>query len=382
MKTVIFGLAITASVMVGCKKKSDVIKIKENNYSEATLPEPYVNRLNFVFDSACTAAGIKGASAAVMIPNTGLWKRAYGVSHPGTRINTDMLFSIGSNTKTFTAVTILKLQEKNLLNITDTIGKWFINNPYINGKITVKQLLNHTSGIAYYDTSAAFRKAITNDFTKIWTDAEFYQFLRPAHFSPGSKFDYSNSNFVLLGFIINKVTGRPTKDVMKEYIFTPAGLSKTFYFPFEQATGTLPHFWSSFISGNFEDITAVHNYSPNAYHSLGGGADGCILSTATDNTKFWYALFNNKLISKNSLMMMEQFTPFAADTDYGLGLIRYRNINNRNIAGHGGGVIGGVNENLYDYTSKAQISLHTNQDIVALENVMKSLHKVTIEFEK
>jgi D-alanyl-D-alanine carboxypeptidase len=382
MKKIFFGFTITASIMISCKKKADVITISENSYSEASLPAAYTNRLDFVFDSACTAAGLKGASATVMIPNAGLWKRTYGISHPGTPINTDMLFSIGSNTKTFTATAILKLQEKNLLNINDTIGKWFVNTPYINGKITIKQLLNHTSGMAYYDTSVDYREAIKNDFSKIWSDAEVYQFLRPAHFTPGAKFDYSNTNFVLLGFIINKVTGKPTKDVIKEYIFTPAGLSKTFYFPFEQATGSIPHFWSNVISGNFEDITAVHNYSANAYHSLGGGADGCILSTAADNIKFWYALFNNKLISKSSLSMMEQFTLVAADTDYGLGLIRNRNFNNRNIAGHDGDVIGGKNGNLYDYTSKAQISLHTNQDIVLLESVIKSLHKVTIQFEK
>jgi D-alanyl-D-alanine carboxypeptidase len=384
MKKIIVGLAFAVTILMGCKKSSDKIITDEYKYSEDSLPATYVNRLNSVFDSACAADDIKGVSAAIMIPNKGLWKRAYGFSHSGVPINTDMLFSIGSNTKTFTAVTILKLQERNLLNINDTIGKWFKSIPYINGKITIKQLLNHTSGMAYYDSSVAFRNAITGNFSKIWSDSEFYQFLRPAHFAPGTNFDYSNTNFVLLGFILNKVTGRPTKDVMKEIIFSPAGLTKTFYFPFEQAVGNVPHFWSNNISGNFEDITAIYNYSPNAYHSLGGGADGCILSTATDNIKFWYALFNNKLISKNSLELMQQFSPIVAmpDRDYGLGLFQYRNFNNRTLSGHAGGVIGGTNVNGYDYTGKVHISVHTNQDIVIPESVIASLHKVTVQFEK
>jgi D-alanyl-D-alanine carboxypeptidase len=365
----------------GCKKYADTIPVIE--ITKKDLPANYISRLNKVFDSSCAALELKGASVALIVPNKGVWKRAYGISHTGTLINTDMLFSIGSNTKTFTAAAILKLQEKGLLHINDTIGKWFKNIKYIDGKITIRQLLNHTSGMGYYDSSALFQNAIFSNFQKIWADAEFYPFLVPAHFKPGTKWDYSNTNFVLLGFIINKVTGRPVKDVMREFIFTPAGLTKTFYFPFEKAQGVLPHFWSSAVSGNFEDITVVHNYSPNAYHSLGGGADGCILSTAGDNTKFWFALFNGKIITKNSLELMQQFIPESATSNYGygLGLERYTNINGRTLAGHTGGVIGGININGYDYTSKVHLSIHTNQDIIVPTLVLEKLHLVTTQFE-
>ncbi len=376
----ILAVLVIGIAMVSCKKYPDTTVA--NNLVESNLTTAYVARLNQVFDSTCGALQLKGASASIIIPNKGVWKRAYGVSHSGTPINTDMLFSIGSNTKTFTAAVILKLQEQGKLNINDTIGKWF-NHPFINKRIRIKQLLNHTSGMAFYDSSAAFQTAIQNDFSKIWTDAEFYQFLRPAHFAPGTDWEYSNTNYVLLGFIVNKVTGRPVKDIMREYIFNPAGLSKTFYFPFESAQGTIPHFWSSSVSGNFEDLNVNYNYSPNAYHSLGGGADGCILSTAYDNSKFWFALFNNQLMSNNAMQVMQQFLPIAADpnSSYGLGLIEKRNVNGRTILSHGGGVIGGTNDNAFDITSKAQISVHTNQDIVSPEAVVYKLHLVTKQFE-
>ncbi len=366
--------------LVSCKKYPDTIPA--NNLVESDLQSNFISRLNRVFDSSCAALQIQGASASIIIPNKGVWKRAYGFSHTATPINTDMLFSIGSNTKTFTAATILKLQEQGKLHINDTIGRWFIH-PFINKKITIKQLLNHTSGVGFYDSSATFQSAISNNYQKIWTDAEFYQFLVPAHFAPGTDWEYSNTNYVLLGFIINKVTGKPVKDVMREYIFNPAGLTKTFYFPFESAQGTLPHFWSSAVSGNFEDITSVHNYSPNAYHSLGGGADGCILSTAYDNSRFWYALLNEKIISKNSLLVMQQFLPVpgVSNFSYGLGIIETKQFNGRTVLGHDGGVIGGVNTNCYDAKSRTHISIHTNQDQISPAAILEKLHAVTQQFE-
>lgn len=379
MNKIIIVTILAVTVFTACKKYPDTIP--NNKITETPLADAYVSRLNKVFDSTCTANGLQGASAAVTIPNKGVWKRGFGFSHGTVAINTDMLLPIGSNTKTMTAVIILKLQEQGKLAITDTIGKWFKNVQYINGKITIKQLMNHTSGMAFYDSSVAFQTAIASNFNKIWTDTEFYQFLRPAHFAPGTSWEYSNTNYCLLGFIIGKVTGKPVKDIFNEYIFQPAGLTKTFYFPFQPITGIIPHLWSTSFSGSFEDITTTYNYSLNAYHSLGGGADGCVLSTAFDNNKFWFTLFNNQFISANSMEQMQQFLP-AGPIDYGLGLIRENNMNNRIVLGHDGGVIGAVNKNIYDPISKTHITVLSNLDNEDISPIAIALHKVTIQFEK
>jgi D-alanyl-D-alanine carboxypeptidase len=378
-KIIIIFAALAALFFGSCKKYPNTIP--NNKIVESSLATDYINRLNVVFDSTCNANGIKGASASIAIANKGLWKRSYGVSHGNVAINTNMLLPIGSNTKTMTAVCILKLQEQGKLTLLDTIGKWF-NHPNINKRITIKQLLNHTSGMAYYDSSTAFQNAIYANTNKVWTDAEFYQFLRPAHFAPGTSWDYSNTNYCLLGFIISKVTGKATKDVFNEFIFQPAGLANTFYFPFQPIVGVVPHLWSESVSGSFEDITTAYNYSLNAFHSLGGGADGCVLSTAFDNNKFWFALFNNKLININSMEQMQQFIPITNTEAYGLGLIRRRGFSNREILFHDGSVIGGVNSNYYDAVNKAHITVLANQDNVDLSIVTGALHKVTVQFEK
>jgi D-alanyl-D-alanine carboxypeptidase len=379
MKRLLIALVIAAALLASCKKYADTIPA--DKIVETTLTSTYAARLDKVFDSVCASLGVQGASGAVTVPNKGVWKRAYGFSHAAVPINTEMLLPIGSNTKTMTAAVILKLQEQNKLTLLDTIGKWFKNIPYINGKITIKQLLNHTSGMGFYDTSLKFQNAIFSNFNKVWTDAEFYQFLTPSQFPAGSSWEYSNTNYCLLGFIISKVTGKATKDVFNEYIFQPAALSKTFYFPFQPVTGTIPHLWSADFGVGLEDLMTTYNYSLNAYHSLGGGADGCVLSTAFDNNKFWFALFNNKLINSNSMEQMQQFIT-VAQQGYGLGLIQQRGFNNRVLLGHDGAVIGATNSNYYDAVNKSHVTVLSNQNDTDITAIAEALHKVTVQFEK
>jgi hypothetical protein len=113
-----------------------------------------------------------------------------------------MLFTLGSNTKTYTSSVVLKLHELKLLNLSDTIGKWFANNPNINGKITITQLLNHTSGVASYTENAAFWELVNADLTKKWTPEEIVPYIPAPSFALGTRWEYSNSNFLLAGLII------------------------------------------------------------------------------------------------------------------------------------------------------------------------------------
>src|SRR5687768_10082392 len=89
--------------------------------AQAQLPAAYEARLQFVFDSVCSQLKIKGASAALIVPNSGTWKSGYGISEAGVPITTDMQFGLNSNTKTYTAALMLKLQENSLLDLDDTI---------------------------------------------------------------------------------------------------------------------------------------------------------------------------------------------------------------------------------------------------------------------
>ena len=98
----------------------------------AQIPQALNDNLNQTYDSLCNKLNLKGSSAAIIIPNMGTWKRNYGISHIGKSTDTEMLFTLGSNTKTYTATVILKLHQMGLLNLNDTIGKWFNNVKNVN----------------------------------------------------------------------------------------------------------------------------------------------------------------------------------------------------------------------------------------------------------
>lgn len=106
-------------------------------------------------------------------------------------ITTDRTFTIGSNTKTYVALFLLKLQEQGVLSLNDTIGTWIKNKPYVNGKVTIRQLLNHTSGFGDFSYNPDFIAAIKADFNRVWQPEEMCQFFATPYFStPGSGYDY------------------------------------------------------------------------------------------------------------------------------------------------------------------------------------------------
>lgn len=385
MKKTFFSIiTLTTILSVACKKEP--VRIPPSSFVDAPLSVNYADRLNKVFDSVCFALDIKGVSAAVLVPDAGIWKKAYGESHPGVPINTDMIFTIGSNTKTYIATLILKLQEKGLLNISDTIGKWIIDKPFTNGKVTIKQLLNHTSGFGDFSYNPLFIDAIRNDFYRVWQPEEMYQFFEAPYFTPaGSSYRYSDQNTLLAGIIIEKVTNKPVQVSLRELVLSPSGLVKTVYYPFEQTSLTIPHSWSADYNpaGDLEDLDAF-GYSRIAFCSADNAAGG-MMSTAEENARFWNALMSGKIINQNSLSLMKQFVPTSSPVQgYGLCLEqRINTLNGRTVYAHNGYVPGSINDNAYDPQSGVCIAVLTNQDKVTdLKPLLEAMHKVTLQFNK
>jgi D-alanyl-D-alanine carboxypeptidase len=288
-----------------------------------------------------------------------------------------MAFGIGSNTKTFTSCQILKLEEQSLISLDDTVGTW-IQHPNVNGQITVKQLLNHTSGLYNFTNSQAWADSLGSDWTRVWQPEEVLQFIGTPYFSPGASWQYSNSNYLLLGLIIKQITGQPLSTNLRNSIFTPAGLNNTWLIPEESTTATIPHVWSAAFSGSFlQDVEVEYGYSNTGIMSMAWSA-GAIVSTASDNATFWSKLITGQVLTPASLVKMKQIVP---TTPYGLGIFR-RTLNGRTIYCHGGTNLGFINENLADSISGAGISVLTNQDSVSnntlFTKVVAALHKVTI----
>jgi D-alanyl-D-alanine carboxypeptidase len=335
----------------------------------------------------CSALEIKGVSAAVLVPNVGIWKKAYGESHAGVPIKTDMIFTIGSNTKTYIAALILKLQEQGKLSINDSIGKWIQNKPYTNGKVTIKQLLNHTSGFGDFSYNPEFIEAIRSDFERVWQPEEMYPFFQAPYFTPpGSAFQYSDQNTLLAGLVIEAVTGEPGEKSMRKLVLSPVNLPKTVYYPFESTNLAIPHSWSADYNadGILEDLDANYGYSRVAFCSADNAAGG-MMSTVEENVKFWNSLMSAKIINQNSLNQMKTFVSTGIPNyEYGLCLVNTPNgYNGRTILSHNGYVPGSVNDNLYDTTSGVCIAVLTNQDkLLSFNPLMEALHKVTLQYNK
>jgi D-alanyl-D-alanine carboxypeptidase len=347
--------------------------------SNAQLPAAYTARLQTVLDSMCEVYHIKGASAAVLVPGAGTWKGVHGESYSGQPITPDMAFPLNSNTKTYVATLMLKLQESGALSLDDTIGTWIQNIPYVNGQVTIRQMLNHTSGLASYTDNPAFADSVEADLGRIWQPQELLQFITAPLFTPGAAWDYSNTNYLLAGMIIAAETGMPAEQAMRTMMLQPQGLSHTWFFPQEPPSVTIPHFW--FFNGTGVVDGMTFGYTPEGFYSSANTA-GALFATAEDNVIFWNKLMSGGIINASSMAEWRQGVAIGGSTRYGLGAFRLASFNGRVIYQHGGTGAGAINENIADSLSGVCISVLTNQDSATnnmlLNGVVRALHRVTM----
>lgn len=220
----------------------------------------------------------------------------------------DTVFDMASVSKTFTAVAVLQLNEKNKLSLDDTLDKYFPE--YETGrKITINNLLHMTSGIAdYCNNPEAFwnisgadaeNQKLSDIFLDKITDEEFLQALykAPLDFEPGTRFEYSNTNYHLLAFIIEKVSGMKYCDYVKENIFDKCGMTKTTSMAVGDMT-YVPVGFDELVKSGFTDKDGYPT-GPNNYRG-----DSGIHSCLTDMVKFDRALFAGKLLNKDSMEIL------------------------------------------------------------------------------
>ena len=149
---------------------------------------------------------------------------------------------VGSVTKTFVATVVLQLVAEHRLALNDTVGRWLPGLVPGGGNITIEELLQHTSGIYSYTNDPGFLRALFSDPTRVWRPAELVRIAvaHPPVFPPGTSFAYSNTDYVLLGLIIQAATGHPAGQELQARIFRPLGLRDT-YIPYADPHLRQPH---------------------------------------------------------------------------------------------------------------------------------------------
>ncbi|MGH1286284.1 serine hydrolase domain-containing protein [Bacillus toyonensis] len=270
------------------------------------------------------------------------WSYAAGVADLSTKkpMKTDFRFRIGSVTKTFTATVILQLAGENRLNLDDSIEKWLPGviqgNGYDDKQITIRQLLNHTSGIANYTTSKDFNMM---DTKKSYTAEELVKMgiSMPPDFAPGKSWSYSNTGYVLLGIIIEKVTGNSYAEEIENRIIEPLELSNTFLPGNSSVIPGTKHARGYIQLDRASEPKDVTDYNP----SMGSSA-GDMISTADDLNKFFSYLLGGKLMKEQQLKQMLTTVPTGIDElgDSGLGIFKMKLSNGVSIWGHGGSIPG------------------------------------------
>ena len=188
----------------------------------ATLMAAAEDELRTILQNAVTSVqqreGIQGVAAGVIYPN-GTWTLTAGESHPGVAIQPNMVFGIGSNTKTLTALLLLRLQEQGLVDLDDRIGPYVPASPVIDTSITIRQLLQHTSGLGEFAGGAQYRDSILANPRRIWKPSELVPMIPAPQFAPGTSWKYCNSNYLLAGMIAERVGNAPYHDLLRRELF-------------------------------------------------------------------------------------------------------------------------------------------------------------------
>ena len=271
----------------------------------------------------------------------------------GVPLRAEHVFRIGSNTKQFAAATVLKLVQQGKLSLNDPLSKFVPAYPN-GGNITVHQLLNHTSGIKNYTEIEGYMDAgVRTDVDTEKLIAVFKD--QPSDFPPGTDFKYDNSGYVLVGAIIEKVTGKPWYEAINEIVLAPLSLKHTGY------GGDLP-----LIPGRAAGYSVdEQGHTTNAvYLSMTQpGAGGGMVSTVDDLFHWMRALHTGKVLDADSYhrMITPVPTPSGKPTDYGYGMST-RTLRGEKALEHGGGIPGFASDTIYFPESAVSVVVLANTD--------------------
>jgi len=296
-----------------------------------------VARIDRMFAETYPASG-PGAAVLVLERGKTVLRKGYGMAELelGVPIAPDMVFRVGSVTKEFTAACILKLVEEGRLSLDDPVSKLLPDFPTGGRRVTVEQLLTHTSGLRSYTDMPSWAGHRRED----WTLSELEAFFRgePFDFEPGTRWHYDNSGYVLLGAILEKVAGKPYADVVAETIFRPLGMKDTRY---GSDAPIVPGRVAGYVKGPGGVLNAPFLSMTQPY------AAGALVSTVDDLARWHAGLDAGRVVSPGILRRLwtPKVLPDGTDTRYGFGWILW-NYRGRRVVEHGGGINGFQTANL------------------------------------
>jgi D-alanyl-D-alanine carboxypeptidase len=290
--------------------------------------DPSLKRaLQATLDQQREFRGLPGAAAAVVIPGQGLWSGGSGVADrkTGTPVTGHTRFAIASLTKPFIAALAVKLSERGRLRLDDHLSAFVPRWPNAS-RITVRQLLNHTSGVSSFDAklSAPINRAIDANPHSFWSPRRTLSYAGKPSFEPGARWQYNNANYFLAGLVIERATKTTVADALRDEILDPLKLDDVVLQPQERVRGPTAHGYGKIGSERRErDLSDGSNFVP--YRSVASSAwtAGGIVASAESVARFGDALIRGSLLVRNGRKEMTAFVPAEGPySAYGLGLGR------------------------------------------------------------
>ncbi|HEX9525949.1 MAG TPA: serine hydrolase domain-containing protein [Streptosporangiaceae bacterium] len=304
-----------------------------------------------VDDGVPGAIGLARRGGRVMIAATGVADVA--TAQPMTARDR---IRVGSIIKTFVAAVVLQLAGEHRLQLGDSVARWLPGLVPDGRAITLRELLQHTSGLFDYFNEPGFEQAFKADPTRTWRPRALIRIAvaHPPLFPPGTAFAYSNTDYILLGLVIEKATGQPLGRELRDRIFAPLGLHHT-SLPFANVIPPRPYAHGYLLNQPGApgpvDITQV---SPSIAWAAGG-----LLSTAQDVGRFYTALLTGRVLPPPLLRQMLTTVPIGPGAGYGLGIVSLQ---------APCGTVWGHNGNFPGYLSNAFTTLGGGRQVIVLIN--------------
>lgn len=298
-----------------------------------------------------------------------LYRKAFGKANLELNVNMtpDHVFQIGSMTKQFTAIAILMLEQQGKLNVNDPVSQYIKDYP--NGdKITIHHLLTHTSGIKDFTKI----KSLPSIAQKDMKPEEMVNFFKnePVDFAPGEKFDYNNSGYVILGYIIELVSGTSYEDFIKKNIFDKAGMTHSYYASDRKVIPQRAYGYHKKEQG-FVNKTVISFSIP--------FSSGSLMSTADDMLKWQQALNQNLLLDSKEIQKAFQKYKLnnGEEFTYGYGW-HLKDINGIPDREHGGSVFGFKSMGVYIPSEDIYVIGLSNCDCHSPTEVTRNMAKATL----
>ena len=363
---------LTIQVERTCKELSSITKKSKCTQND--------EEIQHVLDNYSAKKERVGLQATVIFPDGTTWSGVSGYANHKKKcpLTLDHHLYIGSITKLFTATFVMEQVGKGRISLDETLDKW-LELPYAKN-ITVRMLLNHTSGIPSYTEDLWFLIRYFGLPRKRWQPDELVAVIgnKGLKFEPGSQHEYSNSNYLLLGVILENVTGKPYGALLRELTVNQLGLKDTYYLNYSK----------NILIANGYDETLLHLGRRNLAgfrRSLETGAfsAGGILSTSEDVAFFVHSLFTGRIVDGSTLAQMKAFVD-APDKDvplqrgYGLG-IRNLVIGGENLIGHTGTIPGYSGIAMHNEDKHYTIVILSNLSVIEQIQIFEEVQNIVID---